>query len=93
MASIENISSLANINKDTIVDGAKALLASKKNELVDKFISAKTEIINQIKIDSEELARQKITAEVNYRQQQLKISASRKTDEEKQNDFKLKNIK
>jgi hypothetical protein len=88
MASIENISSLANINKDTIVDGAKALLASKKNELVDKFISAKTEIINQIKIDSEELARQKITAEVNYRQQQLKISASRKTDEEKQNDFK-----
>jgi hypothetical protein len=88
MASIENISSLANINKDTIVDGAKALLASKKNELVDKFISAKTEIINQIKIDSEELARQKITAEVNYRQQQLKISDSRKTDEEKQNDFK-----
>ena len=88
MASIGNISSLANINKDTIVDGAKALLASKKNELVDKFISAKTEIINQIKIDSEELARQKITAEVNYRQQQLKISASRKTDEEKQNDFK-----
>jgi len=88
MASIGNISSLANINKDTIVDGAKTLLASKKNELVDKFISAKTEIINQIKIDSEELARQKITAEVNYRQQQLKISASRKTDEEKQNDFK-----
>ena len=40
MASIENISSLANINKDTIVDGAKALLASKKNELVDKFIEA-----------------------------------------------------
>ena len=88
MASIGNISSLANINKDTIVDGAKTLLASKKNELVDKFISAKTEIINQIKIDSEELVRQKITAEVNYRQQQLKISASRKTDEEKQNDFK-----
>ena len=88
MASIGNISSLANINKDTIVDGAKTLLASKKNELVDKFISAKTEIINQIKIDSEELARQKITAEINYRQQQLKISASRKTDEEKQNDFK-----
>ena len=60
MASIGNISSLANINKDTIVDGAKTLLASKKNELVDKFISAKTEIINQIKIDSEELVRQKI---------------------------------
>jgi hypothetical protein len=87
MVSTENISSLANINKDTIVDGAKALLALKKNELVDKFLSAKTEIINQIKIDSEDLIQQKITSEVNYRQRQLKISTLRKTDNEKQKDL------
>jgi len=87
MASIENISSLANINKDTIVDGAKSLLASKKNELIDKFLSAKTEIINQIKIDSESLIQQRILAESNYRQRQLKISISRKTDNEKQKDL------
>jgi succinate dehydrogenase/fumarate reductase flavoprotein subunit len=87
MVSTENISSLANINKDTIVDGAKALLALKKNELVDKFLSAKTEIINQIKIDSKDLIQQKITSEVNYRQRQLKISTLRKTDNEKQKDL------
>jgi len=87
MISTENISSLANINKDTIVDSAKALLALKKNELVEKFLSAKTEIINQIKIDSEDLIQQKITSEINYRQRQLKISTSRKTDNEKQNDL------
>jgi len=87
MVSTENISSLANINKDIIVDSAKALLALKKNELVEKFLSAKTEIINQIKIDSEDLIQQKITSEINYRQRQLKISTSRKTDNEKQNDL------
>jgi len=87
MVSTENISSLANINKDTIVDSAKALLALKKNELVEKFLSAKTEIINQIKIDSEDLIQQKITSEINYRQRQLKISTLRKTDNEKQNDL------
>jgi len=87
MASIENISSLANINKDTVVDSAKALIASKKNEVVDKFVAAKTEIINKIREDSENLAKQRITAETNYRSRQLRVTASRKTDEEKQKDL------
>jgi hypothetical protein len=87
MASIENISSLANINKDTVVDSAKALISSKKNEVVDKFVAAKTEIINRIREDSENLVKQRITAETNYRSRQLRVTASRKTDEEKQKDL------
>ena len=48
MALEQNLSSLANINKDTLVDAAKAALASQKDKFIANLKSSVTENVKRL---------------------------------------------
>ena len=84
MALQQNLSSLANINKDTLVDTAKSVLASQKDKLVSGFKSSVTENVKRLEEDVKDLGIQFIKAESDYKTQQAKVEISKLTDNEKQ---------
>ena len=84
MALQQNLSSLANINKDTLVDAAKLALASQKDKLISGFKSSVTENIKRLEEDVKDLGTQFIKAEADYKTQQTKVAVSKLTDNEKQ---------
>jgi len=84
MALQQNLSSLANINKDTLVDAAKLALASQKDKLISGFKSSVTENIKRLEEDVKDLGTQFIKAEADYKTQQAKVAVSKLTDNEKQ---------
>lgn len=84
MALEQNLSSLANINKDTLVDAAKSALASQKDKLISNLKSSVTENVKRLEEDVKDLGTQYLKAEADYKTQQAKISISRLTDAEKQ---------
>jgi len=84
MALQQNLSSLANINKDTLVDAAKLALASQKDKLISGFKSSVTENIKRLEEDVKDLGTQFIKAESDYKTQQTKVAVSKLTDNEKQ---------
>ncbi len=84
MALQQNLSSLANINKDTLVDAAKSALASQKDKLVSNLKSSVTENVKRLEEDVKDLGTQFAKAEADYKTQQAKVVASRLTDNEKQ---------
>jgi len=84
MALQQNLSSLANINKDTLVDAAKSALASQKDKLISGFKSSVTENVKRLEEDVKDLGTQFLKAETDYRAQQAKVAVSKLTDNEKQ---------
>ena len=84
MALQQNLSSLANINKDTLVDAAKAALASQKDKFVANLKSSVTENVKRLEEDVKDLGIQVAKAETDYKTQEAKISLSKLTDTEKQ---------
>ena len=84
MALQQNLSSLANINKDTLVDAAKAALASQKDKFVANLKSSVTENVKRLEEDVKDLGIQVTKAETDYKSQEAKISLSKLTDTEKQ---------
>jgi len=84
MALEQNLSSLANINKDTLVDAAKAALASQKDKFITNLKSSVTENVKRLEEDVKDLGIQVAKAETDYKAQEAKISLSKLTDTEKQ---------
>lgn len=91
MALEQNLSSIININKDTLVDAAKNFNTSQKSKLVASLKSAITENIKKSEKDIKDLEIQYIKSENNYKIQNNKIESLEITDAEKQE--KLKQLK
>jgi hypothetical protein len=84
MALEQNLSSIVNINRDTLVGAAKAAIASQKDRFVATLKSSVTENVKRLEEDVKDLGTQAIKAETDYKAQESKISLSRLTDTEKQ---------
>jgi hypothetical protein len=84
MALEQNLSSIVNINRDTLVDAAKAAIASQKDRFVATLKSSVTENVKRLEEDVKDLGTQFTKAETDYKVQESKISLSRLTDTEKQ---------
>jgi hypothetical protein len=84
MALEQNLSSIVNINRDTLVGAAKAAIASQKDRFVATLKSSVNENVKRLEEDVKDLGTQAVKAETDYKAQESKISLSRLTDTEKQ---------
>jgi len=84
MALQQNLSSIVNVNRDTLVGAAKSAIASQKDRFAATLKSSVTENAKRLEEDIKDLGTQFTKAETDYKAQESRISLSRLTDTEKQ---------